>query len=317
MALIPTAAERASLHFSVGSLGFGWRYLVAAVLFLLGGTIWLYTPLSYLGLLVVVAGHIPLWVTKQRLAPGGATPAHEQVWAPVEDDWYGRVNQLEQAGASWDLSPYDISSRFGCFTFVVGAILVVIASQLTRMVWGSAFALRFVILAVFLFVPLWLNGMRSIWHPSELRKKGLALATARKVAEELAGDRYECIPLLALREGKKGKYPVDARMMLRPKESGEGLFLGIQVQVALNNVRGVDFPYLYCVVLVKEKGRLPTVVRRKPKLVYEPGKDAGVEFLVVRQHADRKGGWHTDDGAVEKIVAESVNLAEQCLQDGK
>ena len=108
-------------------------------------------------------------------------------------------------------------------------------------------------------------------------------------------------------DGPRGKYPVDARTMLRPK--AEGPLIGVQIQVALNNVRGVNYPYLYCVVLVKEDHKPPTPFQRKHKVVYEPGKGGGVRFLVVRQHADNSGGWHTGPTAISALVREAVSLA--------
>ena len=40
-------------------------------------------------------------------------------------------------------------------------------------------------------------------------------------------------------------------------------FLGVQVQVALNNVQGTDYPYLYAVVLGKGEFVLPSVPARR------------------------------------------------------
>ena len=71
------------------------------------------------------------------------------------------------------------------------------------------------------------------------------------------------MPTLALREGRRGKYPVDARLMLRPAREDATGFLGVQVQVALNNVQGTDYPYLYAVVLGKDAFRLP---KAEPRL---------------------------------------------------
>jgi hypothetical protein len=168
--------------------------------------------------------------------------------------------------------------------------------------------------APLLLVPLWLNGLRTTWNPSELRKKGDALAVARAVAEPLARGDFDLVPLLALREGRRGKYPVDARLMLRPsREDGTG-FLGVQVQVAMNNVQGTDYPYLYAVVLGKEPFEAPRAgdcPRRSGtvKLVAENGRSDDVRFLVVRQHADTRGGWHTDPDQIRSIVAVALRVA--------
>ena len=122
------------------------------------------------------------------------------------------------------------------------------------------------------------------------------------------------MPTLALREGRRGKYPVDARLMLRPSKEDESGFLGVQVQVAMNNVRGTDYPYLYAVVLGKGAFKLPDLQRRTADgvdLVFEQGEGDGVRYLVVRQHADTTGGWHTEPHHIAGIVAQALELARQ------
>jgi hypothetical protein len=101
--------------------------------------------------------------------------------------------------------------------------------------------------------------------------------------------------------------------MLRPAREDATGFMGVQLQVTLNSVQGTDYPYLYAVILGKEGFKLPDVPKRRiahgVDLVGEIGKGKDVRYVVVRQHADRKGGWHTDDGAIGGIVAAALELA--------
>jgi hypothetical protein len=315
--LRPTAAEAASLRFLVGTASLGTRFLTAGALFTVGLVLWGLAPgvLAPLGLVVALAGHLPLWVRRQTNAPGGATPAHEDVWAPVEDDWLKRVEALERRGEKWDTTPWDASNSLGCMALLgalamVGGLGLVAGSVMGFDLLGYVLAGAGVLL-----VPLWLNGMRATWNPSELRKKGAALAVAREEAESVAGKDFEPVPLLALREGRRGRYPVDARLMLRPaRDDGSG-FLGVQVQVAMNNVQGKDYPYLYAVILGKGEFRLPegpkrqTSVKGAVDLVCERGQGEGVRYLVVRQHADNSGGWHTEPDDIRAIVATALAKA--------
>ncbi len=319
--LWPTAAETATLRFLLPVGALSTRALLAASCFLVGLGLWLAGPwwIAPFGLALVLAGHLPLWVRTQTTAPGGATPAHEEVWAPVEDDWLTRVETLERQGARWDTTPWDLSNALGCLTLfaLLGAIGA--AAFLAVPILGAGSALRLMIAGGVLLLPLWINGMRTTWNPSELRKKGRALALAREDAERLARGDFDVVPTLALREGRRGKYPVDARLMLRPsREDGTG-FLGVQVQVALNNVRGTDYPYLYAVVLGKGDFQLPTPAPRMKidnvDLVFEPGADQGVRFLVVRQHADKNGGWHTEPHQISTIVAVALERARKAWKE--
>jgi hypothetical protein len=309
MAIIPTAAERASVKFTFGSGWFWQRYVMAAALFLLGSWLWLFTSAGFLGLIVVLLGHFPVWARSQQLAPGGATPDHENVWAPTDEDWYQKVCNLEAKGERWDTSPFDITSIAGfgglmVAAMVCGVLMMVMTDEPDRVV--EAFG----ILLPFLVLPIWFNGIRQIWHPSELRNKGEALDQATNSMKKAIQDKYEPIPMLALREGARGRYPVDARLMLRPIKGKEG-FLGIQVQVAMNNVRGTDYPYLYCVVLAKKGCNLPPIPPDGEGMVYEAGQDGDVSYIVVRQHADNNGGWHTDRDCIDAIVKHALKLASK------
>jgi hypothetical protein len=126
--------------------------------------------------------------------------------------------------------------------------------------------------------------------------------------------------MLALREGRRGKYPVDAKLMLRPSTDDDSGFLGIQIQVAMNSVQGTDYPYLYAVVLGKggfrppERDQIPRAEADGRKMVFENGSDGEVRYLVIRQHADNSGGWHTEGLAIHRIVMKALELGRRAWE---
>jgi hypothetical protein len=313
----PTTAEAAGLRFLLPLGGLGSRFVLSGALFAVGLAAWCLGngPVAATGLALLVAGHLPLWVRTQTTAPGGATPEHEDVWAPVEDDWLERVEALEKQGERWDTTPWDISNGLG-FLSLLGVLLLVAVIALTV---GTAFGpdalFRLAVAAALLVVPHWINGMRTTWNPSELRKKGQALAVARATVEEVGGKEFDLVPLLALRESRRGHYPVDARLMARPTHEDASGFLGVQVQVSMNNVQGTDYPYLYAVILAKDAFRFPVgplrARERGVSLVFEDGQSAGVRYRVVRQYADKSGGWHTQPDDIRGIVATAVEKARE------
>jgi hypothetical protein len=313
----PTAAEAAGLRFVLPVGDLRLRFLVSGALFAAGLAAWCLAsgPAAAAGLVLLLAGHLPLWVRTQKTAPGGATPQHEDVWAPVEDGWLERVESLEKGGERWDSTPWDVSNATGCLSLVALLLALAVACFLVGTVSGADALARVAIAAPLLFVPLWLNGMRTTWNPSELRKKGQALAVARAAVEETGGKDFELVPLLALREGRRGRYPVDARLMARPAREDASGFLGVQVQVAMNNVQGTDYPYLYAVILGKDAFRLPPGPDRARAagldLVFEDGTSEGVRYRVVRQHADKSGGWHTEPEHIRGIVATAIGKARE------
>jgi hypothetical protein len=319
--LFPTAAEAAGLRFLLPLGDLRVRLVAAGSLFLAGLAAWCLAPWpeAATGLALLLAGHLPLWVRTQTTAPGGATPAHEDVWAPVEDDWLKRVEDLETRGARWDTTLWDVSNGIGCLSLLGVLLLLAVVAFLLGAVLGPDALWRVAVAAPLLFVPLWLNGMRTTWNPSELRKKGEALAVARTTLEEIAGKDFDLVPLLALREGRRGHYPVDARLMARPAREDASGFLGVQVQVAMNNVRGTDYPYLYAVVLGKGAFRFPEGPGRETvhgvDLVVEAGESEGVRYRVVRQHADRGGGWHTEPPLIRGIVTSALDRARAAWRE--
>jgi len=329
--LIPTAAEAASLRFAVHPRSGDWsvprRLAAAAALLVAGAAGWalLPTPVAPFGLVLIVLGHALIWVRSQSTAPGGATPRHEEIWAPVGEDWYQQVRDLEERAARWDATPFDLTNGRG-FGVLLGLLAAIAVGGLaTAATAGFDAGFRLTVGAGLLLVPFWINGMRTTWNPSELEKKGEALQTALEAWQADGGSDFDPVPMLALREGRRGKYPVDAKLMLRPAaEDGSG-FLGVQLQVAMNSVQGTDYPYLYAVVLGKDD---PETVFRLPapaeegrakargvrRLVYESGQGDGARYLVIRQHADKRGGWHTDAAAIGRVVARALELGRQARE---
>jgi len=266
----------------------------------------------------VLLGHLPLWVLRREGSTGGATPLHEEMWAPAEAGWHERIRRLEEGAARWDSSAWDATTWFGLLVLALVAGVLGLAAWALQDLAGQQAASRLAVAAGVLLLPVWLNGMRARWNPSELRIKGVVLEVARRAANALAADTHDIIPLLAVRDGRHGRYPVDARLVLRPKREDARGYLGIQVQVLVHNVSGQDLPYLYCVVLGEEGFALPGADfqfgpdDRQPT-VFELGRDEGVDYLVVRQQETAEEGWYTREADVKGLVATALEVAEQAL----
>jgi hypothetical protein len=308
MSLWPDSNERSYLRFAIGEGHLALRYLLAGVLFVVGFWLSLAGACLPLGLGLILLGHLPLWVKRQVLAPAPTDPLADPVWAPADPDWHREIEERARKGRRWDQSFWDITSPLVIITAVVlGAVGFVVFAVGAALFDGLAW-LPFSLAALCLWAPLFINGTRAPWHPNQLLIKAEALEPVGELAEAAAPGRYDLVPLLGLMEGKRGRYPVDARIMLRPKEDDGGGFIGVQVQVCINSVQGKNYPYLYCVVLGKSGFRIDD---GGSSLVCEHGHGDDVSYLVVRQYADRRGGWHTDVGAVARIVHDAVEIAER------
>lgn len=311
MAALPTPTERGALAFLVGGVPYGARLGAAGALFAVGAYLVFLTPNMFPGLVLVLLGHIPLWVRTQSLAPGGATPDHEDVWVPVEEGWYERIEGQERKAAKWDATPWDATNALGCAVLLGFAVAIMFLGFILSSISADGGS-RILFFSSGLFLPLWLSGKRTQWSPSELRIKAEALEHAKAALAAASTRELELVPMLALREGKRGRYPVDARLMVRPSDSGDSELIGVQIQVALNNVRGRDYPYLYCVVLAKPGYDFPRVAGDGP-WVYEYEDKDDVSYVVVRQYADNSGGWHTTPVIISELVSRAVALFERCL----
>jgi hypothetical protein len=49
--------------------------------------------------------------------------------------------------------------------------------------------------------------------------------------------------------------------------------------------------------------------------VFESGESEGVRYRVVRQHADRGGGWHTEPEHIRGIVSTALEKAREAWRE--
>ncbi len=311
MALFPDANERSYLVFLIGKGHFGLRYLIAAALFVLGFWLSLAGACLPLGLGLILIGHLPLWVKRQKLAPAPVDPLEDPVWAPSDPDWHAQIEERLAAGKKWDQSFWDITSPLAIITLLLLGLVGFFVFAFGVAIFDGMAWLPFTLAAICLWAPLFINGTKAPWHPNQLMIKARALAPVTGLVNESHPERYDVVPLLGLMEGARGQYPVDARVMLRPKAGGDEGFLGVQVQCTLNSVQGKNYPYVYCVVLAKPGYPLKEPSRAPAKVVIEPGSGDDVHYLVVRQYADRRGGWHTPEASVALLLSTALDIAER------
>ena len=105
------------------------------------------------------------------------------------------------------------------------------------------------------------------------------------------------LPQMQVRTSGQGEMPCDAKLVLRLDALGDA-FLGLQVQVVLNNVQGSDYPYLYCVLVARPQLHIlePNAIATPPKgIVVEPKHQEAdnVDIVVIRQETTKTKGYHT------------------------
>ena len=104
-ALWPTAAEASTLRFLLPFGSLRSRVLYAAACAAAGLLVWAVMPLwiAPVGLVAVLIAHLPSGCAPSPPPPAAPRRQHEELWAPVEDDWLKRVTDLEKRGARWDI----------------------------------------------------------------------------------------------------------------------------------------------------------------------------------------------------------------------
>ena len=124
------------------------------------------------------------------------------------------------------------------------------------------------------------------------------------LAEETEGGSMSVTPHLRLDKDKEGRQiPEDVRLMVEPRRKPED-FLGVKLQVALNNGPNGTVPYLYAVFHCRGKGPTCEAVSRMDfgDMISETGGDDEYGYVVVRQQTSGSG-YHTDAGDCRRLYA--------------
>lgn len=255
----------------------------------------------------------------------------EVKWERVTPDEYRKTVEKAEALKKWDSDAFDISNPAGTVVFFLAVLACVSAyfSLLARMELPEGFWKYLGIDAAVLLLPLWLTGIRDYLKKDRLIIKIQLLQQVMRLLE--APSDVQVFPTLGLLYGVGGKHvPDDARLLLKLLNAPEE-FMGLQVQVSINSVKGTDFPYLYCVLIAKkgsgfldgyEKFKVeaeePSGLMRFITLpglsssygpVYELSPSPEVDVLVIRQRADRNGGYSTSPEQAGRIISAALHAA--------
>jgi len=317
--LLPDRERRHLLQFHVWPrLGYRARMVAAAALVLAG--LAAQTQLSFtappqilLGtLLILLAGTAFLLVKGYDLAPTGKLRAGE--WEKTTRDRFQEVSKLEKSMWRWDQSFVDITCPLGFLTLAALALAGLVVFSFLVMQYGTRdWAPVFAADAVVLLLPHWIIGTRRTWRPVALRQQIEALETALARMDAFKIAPFEVHPMFQMAgEGSK-RVPVSARVFVRFTKAPED-FLGMQLQVAINNVQGTKYPYLYAVLIAKQSfglldpKRLDFVRQRVGGLTVESKRESDTHVIVLRQKTTRQSGYHTKTAAIREIT-ESAWLA--------
>ena len=267
----------------------GFAALGAAVQILLPGA-----GGALLGAGLMIPGLVLIWSKGYRNKP---LDLGFEDWQPVSAAEFTRVqSNLDQTRKRRYSVFY--KAGFGVFLFILVLLFVPISFVL-----GSGLLALFFFDAAVLLLPLFFGANVRLWTPKELAFKMRSFQTIVKNEQTEGGDVI-ITPYLRLDKDKEGRQiPEDIRLMVEPRRKPED-FLGVQIQIAINNGPNGPVPYMYAVFLCKGKGKTYTRLTAESfgNMVTEPGGDAEYGYIVIRQPTSGTG-YHTTDADIRGLYS--------------
>lgn len=236
-------------------------------------------------------------------------------WAQVTPDEYKKIKQKEEQLKKWDIDAFDVSNPLGFGVLVAISIFVAFVFLVLKYAYPGSYSAGYLAIdSAFIFLPLWFSGTRDYLKQDKLVIK---INILEQVINFLSSPSdIQALPMLATKEEAKGqKVPTDARLMVRFLNSPDS-FMGMQVQICINDVQGTYYPYLYCVLLAKKDSGFFNVRKelssRAPDFIsFERTSSGGVDVLVIRQKTTKTSGYHTDMKKCILLVQTSINAARE------
>jgi hypothetical protein len=304
--LLPSAKRRGEIHFYVAkSLPYTTRLGIAFALMLIGLTIqtallnanfWIGLPFMFVGMLMLLTKGY-----QNRPVPATGT----EQWRPAESKEVQRIIDIDSKQKAWDQDAVDITCPLGFGVFVIFIIALVGVVMLANAVAPQVVPML-IANGALLLLPFWLTGVRSILKSDKLIVKAKLLLEVDRIfqsSQPREGEEFQYQIATADTRDASGQVPRDVKAILALHDAPAD-FLGVQMQVSLNNVQGKDFPYFYCVLVARHELKLidhmpPIAI--PAKVTVEKKHEADTDIIVIRQATTKNSGYHTRPDAIRRI----------------
>ena len=341
--VLPDRERRHLLQFYVApKIDYRSRLIGAFALVLLGLLIQLFwqgdssATMLLLTVPLLVAGNLLLLVQGYHLKPGYGLMGGE--WEKTTRDRFAQARVLENQGKNWDETFIDLTCVSGVVLLLLLAVPVaLIAAGLASSRDARFWAIPFVVDTAVLLLPHWITGTRRAWRPVALRQQIDSLEIALDSIEPYDEPPCQIQPMFEMAGSGTRRTPIAARVFIRyPDEPDD--FLGLQFQVAVNDVQGTKYPYLYAVIVAKPPFGLlhrhlaeieaqfqapsqkPTGWGRLFKtqapggITIESSREPDVEVIIIRQKTSKDSGCHTNPDAVRSIARSAWESVTRILR---
>ena len=324
VSVLPDRERRHLLQFyAVPRVSYGLRLGIAGIAMVAGlGIQLLGEPSSpstlVVGAVLLLVGNAFLLVRGYNLQPGYRIRGGN--WEKTTRDRFQAIRDLEKKVSRWDQTFADITCLAGgaCLVLLVAAVAalcVFLAAEFGAAHWPQVLAVD----AAVLILPHWVTGTRRAWRPVGLRQQIDALETATREIERYQYPSCQIQPMLEVAGKGETRTPIGARVFIRFPDGPED-FLGLQFQVALNEVQGTKYPYLYAVLVAKKSFTLldkhfDAIINRVHELLtVESSVEEDVEVVIIRQWAKGGAGYHTKPKDVRRIAQAAWDATAKAIQ---
>jgi hypothetical protein len=313
MSLYPAPELRGEIQFVFMK---SWPYtlrMAVIILCFIAGLVIQFTVNFWLGLGLLLAGTLIGFIRGYHPKP---KTGKEETWNRVTPDEFKKVVSKEKQLQVWDRDAFDITNKLGCSVLLIMMVIFAVLSFVVSAVLHMGSLVKYILLdSLVVLMPHWITGIRTYLKKDQLILK---IGLLEFIMKQLTSDStLQVHPMLSVQKTGDGKQvPKDVRLMIRFLNAPED-FLGIQVQISVNTVQGSDYPYLYCVLLGRERAglldkSLPQT-EPSPNIQIERSKSEDVEVLVIRQKTTRTSGYHTDKNAAWQVMFFALKLGRKLV----
>lgn len=312
---LPEPQRRGEIHFWVAKfMPYRARLLAAFICLAAGFALQLALSNALTGAAFLLAASLLTLVKGYTNLPG-ALKGNRQ-WRTGEKDQLLKILDVARRARAWDQSVVDITCVRGLAALLLIAIPFIGLSFYLHCHGRNDWLASVLVLdAAALLLPHWVTGVRKILTNAPLTVKVANLLRVYQLWEKDRTADEAMVTQIEVQTAEKGEMPVDAKLVLRLPALGDA-FLGVQIQVVLNNVQGKDYPYLYCVLVSRNELQMRTRLSPRPPsgIVTEWQNDDGMDILVIRQATSRTSGYHTDSAAITRIFQFTLAQARALLR---
>jgi len=318
MRLLPDARKSGDLHFFIlKSLSYNTRILLASSLIAFGFLVEIFANF-WIGLIIIAIGNSISFIKgfKPKSYMRGTVG-----WNQVTPDEFDKVVKKNNEIKHWDSDLFDFTNPHGAALFFIILVPAGLFFFFFKDTHLARYAWYLIANVIVILLPHWLFGTREYLKKDALIIKIKAL---KRIINLLEAPSYvQVLPMLAVKKSEKGEMPTDARLMARLVNAPDH-FLGMQIQVSINDVQGKSYPYLYCVLIAREghnyfKDINDSLIEKisdeiPTNLVMSKKKENDVDVLVIRQKTTKKSGYHTNKKHAKAVVLGTLQIARKLLE---